>query len=496
MAANLNPIQVLSKDGEDSVWAFRNSQSGVKQLLAGSGITLSPASGLGAVTVTASGGGGGAVASVTGSGAGISVTPTTGAVVVSNTGVTSLAVAGGGITTSGSAGALTLTVPKGSNVYTLPDTDVATYPLPNYVKLGRWTTSRTGHRLHINVISANDYGGGSPYPQYTDLVLSTTTNGSFAPYYATGAASYDSTLGSQTNVPSSFVINVVSSTQYDIYGLFQYYTGSGAFYSIEIPNADTWLNSATLTGSSAPAGSNLVVTPVAKASVWSQFPATQTVTLNPGASTLDPYSTGSPATRNYLDINAPVAIGANKGALRLLGNGGTVALSIADTIDLTNIDTLNGHKLYVYGTFRSGAAASTSIASSPGVSWPFLTTTVVGVGCALNSSPPSGRYGAFNMTKTGVYNITAMIHINNTALTDTGTDVFLYNATTSTIVPDSTLTYYLKSGNYSVLTFIGTIPTYVVGHDYVIGFTAFSAGMVLDVPNGTPGTTVQIQLIG
>lgn len=50
----------------------------------------------------------GGVASVTGSGAGISVAPTTGAVVVSNTGVTS-AVAGTGISVSGAAGAVTIT---------------------------------------------------------------------------------------------------------------------------------------------------------------------------------------------------------------------------------------------------------------------------------------------------------------------------------------------------------------------------------------------------
>ena len=50
----------------------------------------------------------GAVSSVTGSGSGISITPTTGAVVVSNTGVTSLA-AGGGISVSAATGAITVT---------------------------------------------------------------------------------------------------------------------------------------------------------------------------------------------------------------------------------------------------------------------------------------------------------------------------------------------------------------------------------------------------
>ncbi len=50
----------------------------------------------------------GAVSSVTGSGSGISISPTTGAVVVSNTGVTSLA-AGGGISVNAATGAITVT---------------------------------------------------------------------------------------------------------------------------------------------------------------------------------------------------------------------------------------------------------------------------------------------------------------------------------------------------------------------------------------------------
>jgi hypothetical protein len=55
----------------------------------------------------AGGGGGGGVASVTASGAGITATPTTGAVVVANTGVTSM-VAGSGVSVSGPSGAVTV----------------------------------------------------------------------------------------------------------------------------------------------------------------------------------------------------------------------------------------------------------------------------------------------------------------------------------------------------------------------------------------------------
>ena len=67
-------------------WTSLNLFGGVTRLLAGSNITINPSPGFGVVTVNASGGGGGgAVASVSGSGTGISVSPTTGAVVVSNT---------------------------------------------------------------------------------------------------------------------------------------------------------------------------------------------------------------------------------------------------------------------------------------------------------------------------------------------------------------------------------------------------------------------------
>jgi len=63
-------------------------------------------------TITVTGGGGGGVAQVTGSGAGISVTPTTGNVVVSNTGVASL-LAGSGISLSAATGAVTITATGG-----------------------------------------------------------------------------------------------------------------------------------------------------------------------------------------------------------------------------------------------------------------------------------------------------------------------------------------------------------------------------------------------
>jgi hypothetical protein len=80
----------------------------VTRILAGTNVTIFPTSGEGEVTINAAGGGGGGVTSVTASGPGIGATPTTGAVVLTNTGVTSVA-AGAGMTVSAPTGDLTVT---------------------------------------------------------------------------------------------------------------------------------------------------------------------------------------------------------------------------------------------------------------------------------------------------------------------------------------------------------------------------------------------------
>ena len=76
--------------------------SGQGPLIIGAGISIDYAT-----SVISVSGGGGAVASVTGAGAGISVTPTTGAVVVQNTGVTSL-IAGSNILITSATGDITV----------------------------------------------------------------------------------------------------------------------------------------------------------------------------------------------------------------------------------------------------------------------------------------------------------------------------------------------------------------------------------------------------
>ena len=92
------------------------TNSGVVGLEAGGGVTITETgAGTGVFNISASGGGG-TVLSVTGQGAGISVTPNTGAVVVQNTGVTSITGTAGNITATTATGGVTLNI--GANVLT------------------------------------------------------------------------------------------------------------------------------------------------------------------------------------------------------------------------------------------------------------------------------------------------------------------------------------------------------------------------------------------
>lgn len=104
---NVNPLTIQNLKNY-----ITTSSSSVTQLTAGSNITLTPSTGVGVVQIAASGGGS-TVSSVSGTGAGINVAPTTGAVVVSNTGVTSI-VAGANISISGGTGAVTINAGGGT----------------------------------------------------------------------------------------------------------------------------------------------------------------------------------------------------------------------------------------------------------------------------------------------------------------------------------------------------------------------------------------------
>lgn len=121
MALPLPPYNPTRPIPNDPFYSPTENALGTAQgpLIIGAGLEIDYAT----FTLTATGTGGGAVSQVTGSGAGISVTPTTGNVVVTNTGVTGLT-AGTGISLSGSTGNVTITATGGGGTGTV--TNIAT----------------------------------------------------------------------------------------------------------------------------------------------------------------------------------------------------------------------------------------------------------------------------------------------------------------------------------------------------------------------------------
>lgn len=142
-ATSIAPTGGASDYAANALWATAGAAGpggGVTQLVAGANITLDPPTGEGVVTITASGGGAGGVTSVSSGGPGITCIPTTGAVVVDNTGVTSL-VAGPGVAISGATGAVTvstigLPIFTGLQTFTYSGATAETYaPTSNAFKI-------------------------------------------------------------------------------------------------------------------------------------------------------------------------------------------------------------------------------------------------------------------------------------------------------------------------------------------------------------------------
>jgi hypothetical protein len=244
---------------------------GVLTLTGGTGIGVSTPKG--AISLTNTG-----VTSIV-QGTGITITSTgtggTGAVTVNasgNAGVTSFATKGG-MSTDASTGAVTL-----ASTYTLPPLNDAS----QYVKLGTWNTSPYGEKLVLTIAASLGDDALVSQDQMTYLFLNTTNT---TPGFAI-AACYDSTLGqgSGLQAPATFAAKRTvisgSSITIDIYALLGIYEGSGSFYKIDIARATSWADSSTPLGTTtAPTGTTVAI-PVAKASVWSQFPATQAVDMN------------------------------------------------------------------------------------------------------------------------------------------------------------------------------------------------------------------------
>ena len=94
----------LTKGGLNSL----AGASGVSQIIAGTGVTISPAGGTGAVTINASGGGGGTITAVNATGTGLSASTTGGVVTLTGNAVTAVTSSVPGVTATNTSGSVAL----------------------------------------------------------------------------------------------------------------------------------------------------------------------------------------------------------------------------------------------------------------------------------------------------------------------------------------------------------------------------------------------------
>jgi hypothetical protein len=584
MASTGAAIISAQGDATSSVWAFRQTQvsggggsGGVSSIVAGNNVTIFPPTGLGDVTINAVIPGG-AVTNVSGGGTGITVSPTTGAVIVTNTqpantwssyaatgavnmnakNLNAVANIGGVTTIQGNAGVpLTLEPASGQGVVTGPMTVVSVAnPIASINTSGtvyqplKWSNSSGAG--YIAIAAA---GGDWSAPAAGDTVI---TSGSKNLRIA----------NSNNNITLlDNQINVSTPTFYIIGGLSTY---GGASVNLRSDN----VNSSAIIGASsitsaastdltlaAPAGQNILCTsninmngpggvifntggfsgaagsPCAitaatgqnlniTASTVGMFANVDMTSKNISNVTAVTFKNGdgnvtSALTegRNYLDINAPAAIGANLGALRLLGNPATGNyISFADNIDMVcgasqyiSIATpsqasliqlqpigdvfiqsqrnvvINGHNTYVYGTFQ--AFTNTAITLDyPEL--PCVSITTVNVGMA--TAGPT----RFSMGKAGTYRITLMVTINNSTLINQPFQILMSYSDVGTL-PGTLRTYNAIPGVTSYVYTVTASP-YAANSTINVNLHAISSGTALSTYTlgALPSADINVELIG
>lgn len=185
-ATSIAPTGGASDYAANALWATAGAAGpggGVTQLVAGANITLDPPTGEGVVTITAAGGGAGGVTSVSSGGPGITCIPTTGAVIVDNTGVTSL-VGGTAMTVSGATGAVTV---NNAGVTSL----AAGAGIAVSSATGAVTVSTSGLPVFPGYQRFAFQGGNFPYLFTVGKSGRVDMAGSSGPLFATNPAGYD-----------------------------------------------------------------------------------------------------------------------------------------------------------------------------------------------------------------------------------------------------------------------------------------------------------------
>jgi hypothetical protein len=271
------------------------------------------------------------------------------------------------------------------------------------VWIGSWTTTQYAEKLVLTIAAASGAEATPAQDQLSQLFLNTSAT---APGFAI-AANYDSTLGLGSGViaPATFAVKSTSlsvpNVVVDIYALLGIYGGS-SFYKVDISNAASWLDKSQALGTIvAPAGTTTIV-PVAQASVWSQFPATQTVTFPNGGPNINTFNAGA---TNYCDFNTAPGTGGVTSVIRIAGQAGSQIYLQPATIGFVtgaggNFDFSKAPRFLLtnpvqqpviqYGTNTAGTGASGTVVQTIPEAYSLASTYVVQV--TMRDAPTAQLY--------------------------------------------------------------------------------------------------------
>ena len=206
-----------------------------------------------------------------------------------------------------------------------------TFSLPNtsgnsdrYIKFGTLSSlSQSGQSVTLRIHSNVGYNASDAQNQET-LVRFKTSNGSSnqSGFYGDCQVYY---FGSSTGAPSSVVVKQVSTTEYEFYGVFGNFTGTGSFYTVE-HRQGTWTNSATDTGTSAPTGTVLTAT---ERVIFTSGTINQSQQLQAGSLSIGSTNIVD-GSRNLVNINSLSVAG----SILHTGDTDTSILFATDTIQL------------------------------------------------------------------------------------------------------------------------------------------------------------------
>jgi hypothetical protein len=254
----------------------------------------------------------------------------------------------------------------GSSSFTLPSTTTSTWVL-----LGTWNTNQSGATLYMRVVAHAGFNADIAQNQVTELYFKTSNGTSNqSGFYGDGLAYRNTSLGPNTQVPESFRIVQVSTTQYQVYAFFNAAFIHNSTYSLQYPSNTVWTNSSAAT--SAPSGTFINITPSAgKAYAFLQQAAVNT-------------TTDSAFTWNINSANGITVSGANI----TLVNPGTYSL-------LASLQLRSTYAVYQW-TNSSGA---------------YLQGTVDGVAAAVNSSDSAVPQPAMGIITTTGFNTVIQLRL-------------------------------------------------------------------------------------